>query len=469
MPNQELFPLYDPELDTTCLNGIKNVLLVYLYEITLICFVYIVFQPLPLQPYMRSTIDRSSLCTGSKTEDTQQLASPKVTTPTKTTPIANNLYCKECKKKFNNDATMQNHLRSAKHLAAVKKATGTGKKAVPQAKPSSTQEGFINPETTESLRLMTNIAELIPKEAELAYLKLSKEFYQQKRPLYMANALTALISLNLVDTDNHWLAQLAMARLYCLYNRQMEMAYDLYLYILEDRWKIKKDDIIKLAKCCDRESATAMMDRCIQLMQDTKTSIPGSLLVEVAGAFAQTNTAVNGSKEQNLAEKISIVLYGLASIGFHDDKKSFELYPMISQIYDSIGLPHCSLDIRFFYADHLMSSSLTAQDSTTAMLLFFSILLISVEKDDYPRIDKIDRRIHSSPNGSLHPELLFLSKIARARRDLDYLTLENELKREMDHLDLGVTNGDTQLLLVGIDNKTRIDYLNRLRNCCMLY
>jgi hypothetical protein len=68
-----------------------------------------------------------------------------------------------------------------------------------------------------------------------------------------------------------------------------------------------------------------MMDDCKQMMQDTRTPTPmlmTSLLVESAGAFAQTNTSVKGSGgTKNVAEKISIVLYGLASIGFHDRQK----------------------------------------------------------------------------------------------------------------------------------------------------
>ncbi|SAM07505.1 hypothetical protein [Absidia glauca] len=257
----------------------------------------------------------------------------------------------------------------------------------------------------ESLRRLASICDLKSEDAVSAYLEVAKgkwashtqhtnplyliylpppshliEFYQQKRPLYTANALSALTSLNLVDTEYHWLARSALARLHCLYNRQMDLAYDLYLDILEQRWEIKKGDIIKLAQCCERKSAAMMMDDCKQMMQDKRTPTPTlmtSLLVESAVAFAQTNTSVKESGgTRNVAEKISIVLYGLASIGFHDRQKSFELYPMISQ------------------------------EHTTAMLLFLSTLLISVEKDDYSRVDTIDRHIQSSCRlGSINPEI----------------------------------------------------------------
>lgn len=126
----------------------------------------------------------------------------------------------------------------------------------------------------ETLRRLDTISDLKSEDAVSAYLGVAKgkrtcasyrhtkpsfllalfvtalsiEFYQQKRPLYTANALKALIALNLVDTEYHWLARSAMARLYCLYNRQMDLAYDLYLDILEQRWEIKKEDILKLAQ-----------------------------------------------------------------------------------------------------------------------------------------------------------------------------------------------------------------------------
>lgn len=114
--------------------------------------------------------------------------------------------------------------------------------------------------------------------------------------------------------------------------------------------------------------------------------------------------------------------------------------------------------------------------------------------DDYSRVDTIDRHIQSSCRlGSIDPEisvtykkeqdvliprktnryliwlpLKLLFKIAKARRNLDNYSLEYELKQEMDHLDLQLMNGDVQLLLMTLDDRTRIDYLHRLRQCCML-
>lgn len=37
-----------------------------------------------------------------------------------------NLYCAACKKKFTNEATWQNHIKSAKHLANEKKKKAAG-------------------------------------------------------------------------------------------------------------------------------------------------------------------------------------------------------------------------------------------------------------------------------------------------------------------------------------------------------
>lgn len=47
------------------------------------------------------------------------IVEPKSSTPTANNPTSN-LYCTACKKKFNNEATWQNHLKSAKHIANAK-------------------------------------------------------------------------------------------------------------------------------------------------------------------------------------------------------------------------------------------------------------------------------------------------------------------------------------------------------------
>ncbi|CAO3594991.1 unnamed protein product [Absidia cylindrospora] len=286
------------------------------------------------------------------------------------------------------------------------------------------------------------------------------EFYKQKRPLYTANALTTLISLNL-KSDAHWLAHFALARLYCLYNKQLDLAYDIYLNLLEEKWGIKKINLIQLSKSCDRLDVDMMMDECRRIIQN----IPGSptlltLLKESATAFAQTNTMVVGLVD--LAEKMSIVLYGLAFVSCEDEERSFGLCPMISKIYERIGLHHYSMDIQLKYGDYLANSQ-----QHQAMLLFFSILLEATEKDDYLRTDKINQHIQEM-NGIIYPEISLLSKISGARRNLDYLLLAHELKFEVDHIELLMTNGDSMLLLVSLDNKSQLDYLDRLRQCLQL-
>ncbi|ORZ22443.1 hypothetical protein BCR42DRAFT_406203 [Absidia repens] len=358
---------------------------------------------------------------------------------------------------------MQNHLKSAKHLAAVKKSKGSGK-GLPSSGKTKAQEGFINPETTVSLQKMETIAKIACDQAVPAYLELAQEFYKQKRPLYTANALTALITLNL-KSDAYWLAHLALARLYCLYNKQMDLAYDIYLNLLEEKWGIKKYNLIQLSKGCDRLDVDLMIDECRRLIQN-RSGLPVlfTLLEEIATAFAQTNTVVVGLVA--LSEKISIVLHGIAFVSCEGEERSFGVCPMISKIYERIGLDHYSMDIQLKYGNYLANSLMTQQQHKS-MVLFFSILLKATEKDDYFRTDKINQHIQEL-NGIIYPEISLLSKISGARRNLDYLLLAHELKFEVDHIELLMTNGDSRLLLVSLDNISQLDYLDRLRQCLQL-
>lgn len=54
-----------------------------------------------------------------KADRSPAIVESRPSTPAKNNP-ASNLYCAACKKKFNNEATWQNHLKSAKHIANAK-------------------------------------------------------------------------------------------------------------------------------------------------------------------------------------------------------------------------------------------------------------------------------------------------------------------------------------------------------------
>ncbi|KAI9033662.1 hypothetical protein CLU79DRAFT_724809 [Phycomyces nitens] len=70
-----------------------------------------IFLPLDIPPFGLEGFDRSSLV---------NLKAPQ---PLIAKPIEakNDLYCKACKKKFSNQATWQNHIKSSKHIANEKK------------------------------------------------------------------------------------------------------------------------------------------------------------------------------------------------------------------------------------------------------------------------------------------------------------------------------------------------------------
>ncbi|KAI8089666.1 uncharacterized protein BX664DRAFT_333589 [Halteromyces radiatus] len=441
----DLFPLFDPELDISYLD---------------------IFQPLPLRPYQRANVDRSSKISYTHdTTTTKPTSTHTTTTTSKFTTGNNNFYCKECKKKFNNDATMQNHLKSAKHLATVKKASG-GKKLATTTKQSSgsDQNEFIDPATTESLRKMDSIGNLSPQQAVPSYFEVSREFYKQRRPLYTANALSALISLN-QDIDIHWDAQLVLARLYCIYNGQMELAYDNYLNVLEGKWGIKKNDLLLLAKQCGKKDAMEFKEICHQAAKSISQSLYLlSLLEECAGAFAQKGTIVTGY--DNIAEKLAIVFYEFAFTISPDKERSYLFCPMISQIYDAIGLTLCSMDTQLFYGTHMAMTGLKYE----SMVLLFSLFLKAIEIDDYLRMDKIYQHILSL-NGIIYPDVKLLSKISVARCNLDQASLDNDLKSDIDHIELLLlTNtADSHLLLLdSLEHGLQLDYLNRLRRCLLL-
>ncbi|ORZ02981.1 hypothetical protein BCR43DRAFT_510102 [Syncephalastrum racemosum] len=56
-----------------------------------------------------------------------------------------NLYCAACKKKFTNEATWQNHIKSAKHLANEKKRKANDKTKTSQLKQSSDERQSAQP------------------------------------------------------------------------------------------------------------------------------------------------------------------------------------------------------------------------------------------------------------------------------------------------------------------------------------
>lgn len=82
----------------------------------MILIVYIVFQPIEtILPYELPKLSVADITTA------------QVSKPTKPEPMSFkkpefDTYCKACKKKFSNEPTFINHLKSAKHIANEKKA-----------------------------------------------------------------------------------------------------------------------------------------------------------------------------------------------------------------------------------------------------------------------------------------------------------------------------------------------------------
>ncbi|KAI9306133.1 hypothetical protein BJ944DRAFT_248473 [Cunninghamella echinulata] len=316
-----ILPLFDPELDISSLN---------------------VFQTFQIQPYEHQLIDRSSKSNGTTIQNNNNNNKsnnniPLNSTKNNTTPTKDNnndLYCKACKKKFNNEATMQNHLKSAKHVAAVKKASGGagGKKSTkqPVVKDENQKNEIKNPATAEALQKLEAISKLNHASAVVSYMDLSKEFYLQKHPLYTAMSLLEIIKLKQND-DIHWKARLYLARLYCIYDKSMEMAYDQYLLILEERHYINKQTLLNLAQSLDKMSIDTLINKCEQLIGQSK-ELPLSLsfLEESAHAFAQINTTVTGI--HNLSEKFSILLYILAYKIQEDKQRCYSYCSMISMV-----------------------------------------------------------------------------------------------------------------------------------------
>ncbi|CAO3622923.1 unnamed protein product [Cunninghamella blakesleeana] len=452
-----VFPLYDPELDTSLID---------------------VFQAFSIQPYKRQLIDKSfkvnltGTTQNNNDNNTKSNKSNIQISPTKNNPAQqpknnnnsnnNDLYCKACKKKFNNDATMQNHLKSAKHLAAVKKAFGGGsggkKSAIkqPDVKEEDQKNEMINPATTEALRKLEALTKLDHITAVKSYMDLSKEFYIQKRPKYTSTSLLSLIELK-QNNDIHWMARLYLARLYCIYDKSMEMAYDQYLMILEEKHHIKKPEIINIAQNLDKMDMNLLINKCEHMIEQSK-GLSLSFLEEAANAFAQMNTTVMGTSQ--LSEKISIVLYIFAYKNQNDKQLAHSYCSMISKVFDRLNLTSRSIDFQLYFFDHLTHTS-----NPSAMKLLFISLLKTVELDDSWRIMEINKRIKLMNDGVIYPDMELLSKISLARCNLDYGKLDNELKYEMECIQLLAQTNDHSLLLETVENELKVDYLKRLQQC----
>ncbi|KAI9300628.1 hypothetical protein BJ944DRAFT_234660, partial [Cunninghamella echinulata] len=133
-------------------------------------------------------------------------------------------------------------------------------------------------------------------------------------------------------------------------------------------------------------------------------------------------------------------------------------------VFDRLNLTYRSVDFHLYYVDHLTHISTPSLD---VMKLLFINLLKAVEIDDCWRIAEIHKRIKLIDD-VIYPEIEILSKISKARCNLDYCSLENELKYEMENLQLLAHSNDSSLLLETMEKKLKDAYLIRLQRCLKL-
>ncbi|OBZ90485.1 hypothetical protein A0J61_01465 [Choanephora cucurbitarum] len=370
-------------------------------------------------------------------------------------------YCKACKKKFNNETTYQNHLKSAKHIANQKK---TVQKTATQPKIP------VHPQVQEALQqLQVADTSKDPTVAIQIYWTQAQILYQLKRPQHTERALSSLIGLlssqpaGLTLTSaqvTYYLynSQLALARLYCLY-QQLEKAWSFYLDGLNTKWKIDRVELLKLAqeiRFCSLDQLLTSCDTLATkyLTRERNRTKPAPVLSDRNNAFSIIlNEAGNLFAQQDQlfmqvpVEHIAIVFYGLGSlvcsfepsIGF----SSNDFYFILSNVYHSLGWLHRVIDVKL----------LDRQDTWHVLDAF----LMSLEIDDLVRA----RAVEAYFKESIYPDVQLVCQLCQAKCTLQSVPT---LSFQLDHISLLLEQTTEPLLIRTQSKQDQAQFLARVRD-----
>lgn len=431
-----------------------------------ICFLtlFVVYQPLEsILPYDLPKRNVNTIVESAKPVVAAALASPfakKLAEP------ALDTYCKACKKKFSNEPTFTNHLKSAKHIANEKKLKPTFKG------PASTQKIAVHPKVQEALSMLDQAEKSDNATAALTtYWTQAQTLYVLKRPQYAEKALRMLIDrINTSPTTTFSSAQitsflynarLALARLLCIY-QQLDDARSIYLDALAGKWKLETPELLEIAGRVRTLSIHDLLGACDQLatkyltrernrtkpapaLTDANNSI-ASILCEAAHLFAQ-----EGQNYQNtLSEHVALVLYATCSLVCPFEPTSGitkdDIYYLMIQVYTSLeDLDYKIVDIYALDTAHVWH--------------MFNALLIAIEIDDLVRAQTIETSLRQS----VYPDVQLLCSLYKQKAAL---SIDNDtLLQQLDFIILLLKQTQDPLVIRNQGQKEQLDIIDRIRNC----
>ncbi|KAI8063619.1 hypothetical protein BC940DRAFT_307177 [Gongronella butleri] len=401
-----------------------------------------------LQPFQHAAFDRSrhscakAAVTAPKSKDTTTSTAPtthssasSTSKPGSAPAAADDLYCRACKKKFNNAATMQNHVKSAKHIANAKKA---GQKAQAPAnasakapsKPPPKPSPFAPKEPASTAPVAASkVAQKDELEAKLAsikgepldaYLALAHDYYHTHHaPLSVAKTLIAAC-------DTH--PQLAMrprrllARLFCLYD--LPMAHNAYLDLIQHAFAWPASEINALAETANITSVSGMQDKCRLL---SSRAWDFALIQEAAAAFAQpVALEVTGSKVPQ-ATLIALVLYHIVLAHCPSPCQPIDAACVcqttgtgLTAVYRHIGMPHAAMDVQLLLLHHQAKKASAESLHKIVLVPLATWLVLCLEKDDLVRMQHANDVI-ALTNGDEFLEIKVALKISEYRRSMGSL------------------------------------------------
>ncbi|KAG1124236.1 hypothetical protein G6F42_009806 [Rhizopus arrhizus] len=433
-------PLYDPELDVQAYN---------------------IYQPLQsILPY-----DLPKRAVIAPVEPAKPAAAPSPFSKN-TAEAALDTYCKACKKKFSNEPTFTNHLKSAKHIANEKKL-----KPAPKG-PVNNQKIAVHPKVQEALSMLDQAEKSDNATAALtAFWTQAQTLYALKRPQYTEKALRMLI--NLINTSPTttfssaqitsflYNARLALARLLCIY-QQLDESRSVYLSALAGKWKLETPELLGIASRIRSLSIQDCLDACDQLatkyltrernrkkpapaLTDPNNSIV-SILCEAAHLFAQEGH----NYQTTLSEHVALVLYATCSMvcpyeptaGITKD----DMYYLMIQVFTSLeDLDYKIVDIYALDTKHVWH--------------MFNALLIAIEIDDLVRAQTIEANLKQV----VYPDVQLLCSLYKQKFTL---SIENDiLQQQLDFIILLLEQTQDPLVIRNQTPKEQLDVLNRIRNC----
>ncbi|CDS04864.1 hypothetical protein LRAMOSA07394 [Lichtheimia ramosa] len=346
------------------------------------------------------------------------IVEPKSSTPTANNPTSN-LYCTACKKKFNNEATWQNHLKSAKHIANAKTKSKQQQQKQQQPSGSKATSSNVDPQVADALKNLQR-ASANPSTSVPMLWSLSKVFYSHRRPQHTYQSLQLVVdTLQSSEpptgltpsqiSSTLYISRLALARLLCLYPSSTTAdKKDLALNALNDKWKVDKSQLLSLAKTCTSITMENMMQACRQLAsrfvarEEARTE-PAKPKVDQNQCFTKIliEMATNIFGDDT---RIRIVLLCLACVVCHfEGINSYEWMVHLAQLYESISAKHCASELHVICHDKLLDKNNIEVQRLWWHL--FMALLLALETDDIVRADAILAMIQEDSKATQYEDI----------------------------------------------------------------